>query len=205
MREIVAKSPIIAILRNVADEDLMFYASACVQGGIKALEITLNSDNALNQIETLRKYFSKDIKIGAGTVLSVEKVKDAINSGADFILTPNVDTEVLAYCKENKIRLLPGVMTPSDVATCLKYGFDIMKLFPAGELSSNWIKSLKGPFDTTDYVAVGGVNLENADKFMKNGFKGLGIGSALIPKEYIKNADNKKATEHVKMFFNKIK
>ncbi len=205
MREIVRESPVIAIMRNVPDEDLLFYANACVQGGITALEITLNSDNALKQIETLKNHFGGKAQIGAGTVLSPEKARDAVNAGADFMLTPNVDEDVLNYCKENKIKLLPGVMTPSDVGTCLKYGFDILKLFPAGELPAGYIKALKGPFETTDYLAVGGVTLENADIFMKSGYKGIGVGGALLPKEFIKNGDLKKAAERVKKFTEKVK
>ena len=90
------------------------------------------------------------------------------------------------------------MLTPTDVAVCLEYGYTIMKLFPAGDMPPSYIKSLKGPFDGTEYVAVGGVDAGNIKTFLDNGFIGVGIGSNLIPKEYVKNDAWDKASEYVK-------
>ena len=104
----------------------------------------------------------------------------------------------MEFCRRYDIPLLPGVLTPTDVAVCLEYGYTIMKLFPAGDMPPSYIKSLKGPFDGTEYVAVGGVDAGNIKTFLDNGFIGAGIGSNLIPKEYVKNDAWDKASEYVK-------
>ena len=122
----------------------------------------------------------------------------AREAGAQFFLTPSATTGTMEFCRRYDIPLLPGVLTPTDVAVCLEYGYTIMKLFPAGDMPPSYIKSLKGPFDGTEYVAVGGVDAGNIKTFLDNGFIGVGIGSNLIPKEYVKNDAWDKASEYVK-------
>lgn len=107
--------------------------------------------------------------MGAGTVTTPERCRIAMDSGAEFVLTPSVNRDTIEFCLKHAIRILPGVMTPTDVDVCLSYGLNIMKLFPAGDLPENYIKSLKGPFDGTEYVAVGGVNAGNIGTFLKEG------------------------------------
>ena len=104
----------------------------------------------------------------------------------------------LEFCRKNNIPLLPGVLTPTDVAVCLEYGYSIMKLFPAGDMPASYIKSLKGPFDGTEYVAVGGVKTDNIRSFFEQGFIGVGIGSNLVPKEYVAAGAWEKAAEHIR-------
>lgn len=96
--------------------------------------------------------------------------------------------------------ILPGVFTATDVETCLEYGYDTLKMFPAGDMPLGYIKSLKGPFDGTDYVAVGGVGLENVKDFLAAGYIGAGIGSNLITKEMIAEGNWKGAEERVRAF-----
>jgi 2-dehydro-3-deoxyphosphogluconate aldolase/(4S)-4-hydroxy-2-oxoglutarate aldolase len=88
-------------------------------------------------------------------------------------------------------------MTPSDVELCVNHGFHVLKLFPAGDLPTGYIKSLKGPFDNTDYVAVGGVKADNIVNFLNSGFIGVGIGSNLVPKEIIDRKDWAAATAYI--------
>ncbi|MEG0340003.1 MAG: bifunctional 4-hydroxy-2-oxoglutarate aldolase/2-dehydro-3-deoxy-phosphogluconate aldolase [Oscillospiraceae bacterium] len=197
MKQLIREHPLIAILRNVPLSQTLQYAQAVFDGGIHAFEIALNSPDALRQIELLRKQYGETAEIGAGTALTVRKARDALLAGATFLLTPSSTPEVLTYCCENKVKLLPGVMTPTDVSVCVNNGFHTLKLFPAGDLPKNYIKSLQGPFDDTEYVAVGGVNKDNIQSFFERGFVGVGIGSNLIPKEYIENNEWEKAKEYV--------
>lgn len=205
MRTIIQHNSIIAILRNIPLDKTLNYVETVISGGIRTFEVALNSPNALQQIELLKKNFGTTTYVGAGTAITIDKAKGAIEAGADFLLSPSSDQDVLKYCSEKNIRLLPGVFTPSDVSKCLYYGYDLLKLFPAGDLPMGYIKSLKGPLDQTDYVAVGGIKKENVADFIKMGFLGVGVGSNLIPNEYVITNNWVKAEESVRQFVSQAK
>ena len=205
MREIIIENPVVAIMRNVPMEQAVPYVDTVSACGIKAVEVALNSPAALQQIALLKERFGAEIRIGAGTAVTVEKAREAVKAGADFLLSPSVDEDVLCYCAEQNIRLLPGVMTPSDVSLCVRYGFTVLKLFPAGDLPMGYVKSLKGPFDQTDYVAVGGVKKENAAAFFAAGYLGVGVASNLIPKDLLSARDWEGAKQAVQSFMDKIR
>ena len=197
MRELCASNKICAILRNVPDQAALDYAKACVEGGVRMFEIAMNTPHAADQIRQISRYFGKDVLVGAGTVVTPQRCEEAHQAGAQFFLTPSASLCTLAYCRDHGIPLLPGVMSPTDVAVCLEYGFDLLKLFPASDLPAGYIKSLKGPFDGTDYVAVGGVSPQNVRDFFQRGFVGVGIGSNLFPKEYVAQGAWDKAAQAV--------
>ena len=164
----------------------------------------MNTPEGAKQIAMLRKEFGEKAYVGAGTVINAERCQAAEDAGAQFFLTPNVAEVTLKYCRLCHIPLLPGVLTPTDVGICLNYGYNIMKLFPAGDMPMSYVRSLKGPFDGTEYVAVGGVKLENVAAFMKAGFIGVGVGSNLIPKELVAAEDWDSAAAYVKGFMDQI-
>ena len=130
-------------------------------------------------------------------MINNERAEAAKAAGAQFFLTPSATVSTMEFCRTYDIPLLPGVMTPTEVAVCLSYGYTTMKLFPAGDLPMSYIKSLKGPYDDTDYVAVGGDSPANIAQFFKAGFIGVGIGSSLAPKEYTAAGQWDKVTEYV--------
>lgn len=198
MRTIVKENPILAIMRNIPSEKLIDYVDAIRKGGVKFFEVALNTPDALDQIRTLKEHFGDEIILGAGTAINLERVKAALDAGAQFLVTPSTDIPVLEYCRDHGIMVTPGVLTPTDVSTCLAYGFDVMKLFPAGDMPMSYVKSLKGPFDGTDYVAVGGVTPDNMEEFLRRGCIGLGIGSNMMPKEAVNNCDWEAGTAYVK-------
>lgn len=198
MKQLFQKHPVLAIIRNVPLEDTVDYAKAIVNGGIRLFEVALNSADSYKQISCLRRTFGDEIVLGAGTAITVERAEKAIEAGAEFLLTPSTQSEILHYCRENQISILPGALTPSDVAMCLNYGFDTMKLFPAGDMPMGYINSLKGPFNNTEYVAIGGVNYSNIGEFFKKGFLGVGLGSNLMPKEALKAKDWETCSEYIR-------
>ncbi len=185
MRKVVLDNPLLAIMRNVPVDKTIDYAEAIVGGGCKFFEVAMNSPAACEQIRMLRDHFTDDVFIGAGTAVTVELAKAAVSAGAQFLLTPSTDSEVVLYCEENKIPLIPGVMTPTDVSFCLQHGFKTLKMFPAGDLPSTYVKSLKGPLDGAEFIAIGGVTADNIADFFKNGYIGVGLGSAILPKKYV--------------------
>lgn len=196
MKQTVIDNPILAIMRNIPMEKVLNYVGAATEGGVGFFEVALNSKDAYEQIKLLKKNF-QNISIGAGTAITVERAKAAIEAGADFLLSPSTDEDVLAYCQKNQIAIMPGALTPSDVSKCLRYGFPVIKLFPAGDMPMGYIKSLKGPFDETEYVAIGGVNKENMAQFFQQGYLGVGIGSNMIPKELVQNNKWAEASAYV--------
>lgn len=198
MRAVFEERPVLAIMRNVPMEDTLDYARAVVDGGVTIFEVALNSVNGYEQIAMLRKEFGTDVMIGAGTAITVERASRAMEAGAGFLLTPSTQAEILDYCRERQIPFLPGALTPSDVAMCVNRGYHTMKLFPAGDMPSGYIGSLKGPFDDTEYVAIGGVKLENIRELFGRGYLGAGLGSNIMPKEVICAKDWAAGSRYIK-------
>ena len=197
LRKVIGDNPLLAIMRNVPLEITLDYAKAIIDGGVNFFEVALNSPNALEQISMLKKEYGDIAYIGAGTAISAERAKAAVEAGASFLLSPSTDVEVLEYCSKNGIPILPGALTPSDVSTCIRYGFTVIKLFPAGSMPEGYIKALKGPLDNTDYVAIGGVNKDNLASFFEQGYIGVGLGSSILPKDAVERRDWKAASEYV--------
>lgn len=191
------KSKITGILRNVKKEDVLKVGEILIRYNIKDFEVTYNTKDSLEIVKMLKKEFP-DARIGMGTILTVEELKKAEESGAEFILTPSVNEEVLRYSGKNNIDLITGVFSPSEVALALRYGFNYLKLFPAIDLPDSYINNLMGPFDKVEFMAVGGVEKDNITDFFKAGFKSVGMGSSLIKKSYLESKDWEKLEKHVK-------
>ena len=205
MYEVFAQNPLLAILRNVPKEITLDYAGAIRKGGVKVFEVALNSPDALEQITMLRKAYGDECLIGAGTAITVERCQAALDAGAQFLLTPGTPVDVLAFCRDHNVMLLPGVMTPTDVAVSLQYGFKTMKLFPAGDLPRSYVKDLKGPYDDTNYIAIGGVTPDNIPEFRAAGCLGVGLASSLMPKDKVKAHDWDACAAHVKTLAERAK
>lgn len=204
MYSVVTHNPILAILRNIPTDQVVPLTRAIADGGIRFFEVALNSPDALRQIGLLREHFGDSCQIGAGTAITVQRCRDAINAGAGFLLTPGTPADVLEYCASHGISLLPGVLTPCDVATALQYGFQTMKLFPAASMPARYVRDLQGPFDNTHYVAIGGVNPDNLVGFLQAGYLGVGLGSSLFPKELAKNRDWEAISVHVRKLVDSV-
>ena len=202
---IVKKNPVLAIFRNIPSEILLDYADAVMEGGISFFEVALNSKDSLAQIRSLRDHCKDKCFIGAGTAITPELAEAAIDAGAQFLLTPGTPVNVFEYCSKHNIPLLPGVCTPSDVALSLQYGYKTMKLFPAQCAPANYIKALKGPFDDTNYVAIGGVTPDNILDFLKNGYSGVGLSSNLMPREILESRDWKAGAAYIRRCLDKLK
>ena len=143
------------------------------------MEITLNSDNALNSIEELKKRYGEDISLGAGTVVEVDDVLRVKDLGAEFIISPNVDVGVIKKTKELGLLSIPGAFTPSELFVAHKSGADMIKIFPAKILGLSYVKHLKGPFPDISFMATGGIDEINANDYIESGYEALGIGSSL--------------------------
>ncbi|WJJ95274.1 bifunctional 4-hydroxy-2-oxoglutarate aldolase/2-dehydro-3-deoxy-phosphogluconate aldolase [Algibacter luteus] len=181
---IIKKERVIAIVRTKTQLHISKLIQDLVEGGIKVIEITSNTPGYLEEIAKARKkYPDSDIIIGAGTVTNVKIADAAIQAGAQFLVTPNTNTEVIALAHRNNIPVAMGALTPTEICVAAEHGADIIKLFPAGDLGISYFKSVKAPLDTITYFVVGGINLSNIEEWIAAGISGVGLGSALTKEE----------------------
>ena len=174
----IEQAKLVAIIRLEDTSSIEDLLKNLYQSGIKVLEITSNTPDYCVEITKARKLLPDGL-IGAGTILNVGMAEDAIDSGAQFLVSPNVNTAVITAAHKADIPILTGALTPTEIATALEYNADIIKLFPAGTLGISYLKLLKGPFDKVKFFAVGGINEFNAGEWFNAGAAGVGIGGAL--------------------------
>ena len=195
----ILKHKIVAILRGANPDDVLKISEALYNGGIRILEITMNSTNPLKVIEELTEKFGDTMVIGAGTVLNPQMAKDAVSAGAKFILSPIVDVDVIIAAKSLEVVAIPGAHTPTEIAYDYKNGGDIIKVFPA--TSPAYIKEVLAPLNHIPLLPTGGINLENIKQYLQVGAVGFGMGSALVnTKMKITNAYLAELTETAKKF-----
>jgi 2-dehydro-3-deoxyphosphogluconate aldolase/(4S)-4-hydroxy-2-oxoglutarate aldolase len=174
----ISAHKIIVILRGANPADVLKIAEALYAGGIRILEITMNSDQPLAVIEQLMGTMGDKMLIGAGTVLDIADAQNAIAAGASFILSPIVDPEVIRAAKKLGAVVIPGAYTPTEIVHAYKSGGDIIKVFPA--TSPAYIKNILGPLPHIPLLPTGGINLENIAAYQQAGAVGFGIGSSLV-------------------------
>lgn len=178
--KILKTEKIVAIVRMKEQLEVPAFINSLIKGGIKALEITSNTPGFSEEIANARnRYRQFDVLIGAGTVTNVHIAKEAIEAGAQFLVTPNTNIEVIKVAHAHDIPVLMGAVTPTEVCVAIENGADIIKLFPAGSLGINYFKAIKAPLDKVDFFVVGGINLSNIKDWMEAGAAGVGLGSVL--------------------------
>jgi 2-dehydro-3-deoxyphosphogluconate aldolase/(4S)-4-hydroxy-2-oxoglutarate aldolase len=179
------KDKMIAIIRGLNADQAGKTARALSLGGIRFLEVTMNTPGATAMIADWRSQFNETMYIGAGTVLDLGMAKQAITAGAQFIVTPNTDAEVIEYALSRDIEVFPGAFTPTEIVNAWKLGARAVKLFPMASLGLQYLKEIRGPLDQIRLIPTGGVNLNNITDFIKAGAFACGLGSHLIDKNRI--------------------
>lgn len=169
---------IIAIIRGAQPADVLPIVQALYNGGIKAVEITLNSPNAIQVINEIFDQQKDKMLVGAGTVLDAASASEAIDAGAQFIISPSVDIETIQLTKQKGKVSIPGAYTATEIVTAYKAGGDLIKVFPAS--NPQYIKDLMGPLSHIPMIPTGGINLDNIRDFKKAGGVAFGIGSSLV-------------------------
>lgn len=185
----LAEQKIVAIIRGIDADKGDRTAQALYEGGIIFLEVTLNTDGALDMISRFRSQYEGKMRIGAGTVLDLAQAKEAEAAGAEYIISPNLDEEVVTYCVERGLEVCPGTMTPSEIVRAYKLGAGAVKVFPMGSLGVNYLKEIRAPLNHIPMVATGGVNLQNIRTVLDAGAIAVGLGGNLVDKKLI--ADGK--------------
>ncbi len=201
----LSKNKIIAIVRGISQSAANQTAEALMIGGIKFVEVTLNTEGALHIIKEWKKRFSENLYVGAGTVIDLEMAKQAIDAGAQYLVTPNLDEEVIAYALSQHVEIFPGTMTPTEVVRAWKCGAKAVKVFPTGVLGAEYIKELQGPLEQIKMIATGGVNLSNIGQFLDAGAFGVGLGNNLVNKDLIQTSQFDKLSDLAKQYTDAVK
>ena len=174
---------LIAIIRDVAADDVTFIAHALLEAGIDYVEVSLSRPKeGLACIRRLRADFGAELKLGAGTVTSEAAMEDAHRAGAGYIITPAFDEDLVKAALKQGLPIFPGVFSPAEVMRALRLGLKQLKLFPAGDLGPSYAASLRGPFPEAEFIGVGGINLDNLAAFWKAGCRRFAVGSDLVPR-----------------------
>ncbi len=172
---------VIPVVRATTADEAMRAIDAIREGGISVLEITMTVPSAFSVIEQVAARFGSDALVGAGTVLDAETAKSCISAGAEFIVSPALNLETIAFCRERDVAVMPGALTPTEVVTAWKAGADFVKVFPAGAVGgASYLKALKAPLPHVELVPTGGVSLKTAADFIKAGAAALGVGTDLV-------------------------
>ena len=180
---------IVAIVRTGANAPFREIAAALARGGLRAIEITLTTPGALAAITLLRREFSPNLRVGVGTVLQVSDALAAIEAGAEFVVTPTLQPETVAVCRERNIPIACGSLTPTEALAAHQAGADFVKLFPSDTLGPAYIKAILGPLPFLKIIPTGGVNLETLGGFIQAGCVGVAIGGNLVSKQILQEQD----------------
>lgn len=196
----IEETGMIAIVRGVAPEGILPLARALYDGGIRVIEVTCNSTRHLESISALKQEMSDKMFVGAGTVINPVMAQLVLDAGADFVLSPDFNPDVVTMVHEKQRLMIPAVMTPSEILQACRLGVDLLKLFPANSLGVNYMKEVQGPLDNLSLIPVGGITLENTRQFAKAGAFAVGVGSALTNKEWIARGDWEAITQQARAF-----
>ncbi|MFC7394965.1 bifunctional 4-hydroxy-2-oxoglutarate aldolase/2-dehydro-3-deoxy-phosphogluconate aldolase [Scopulibacillus cellulosilyticus] len=177
----ILENKIIAIIRGVDSKKILPVARALNKGGIKLVEVTLNTPHALDSIKQLNEEMGEEMAIGAGTVLDPETARQSLLAGAAFIISPSLDIDTIKMTKRYGAVSIPGAYTPTEILKAYESGADIVKVFPADSVGPAFVKGVKGPLPQIPLAPTGGVNLSNAADYIKAGACAVGIGGSLVP------------------------
>ena len=202
----VRQERVIAIVRGQPLDALLHLAQAFKDGGIGMMELPFAQDapetwkDTAAAISAVKKEFGDDVAVGTGTVLTLEQFKIAADAGAQYIVSPTTDVEIIRTGKKQGLCMFPGALTPTEILTAYNAGADAVKVFPVGCLGAGYIKAISAPLSHIPLMGNGGVNEKNAADFIKAGCCGVGVGGNLVNKEWIAAGEWDKITALAKEF-----
>lgn len=201
VRERIVEIGIVPVVRAGSPREARVAADAVCEGGIPIVEITMTVPGAVDVIRELTKSGASDVLVGAGTVLSVEAARRCLDAGAQFLVSPGLNLEVVKLASAEGKLMMAGALTPTEVITAWEAGSDFVKVFPCGQVGgAKYIKALKGPLPQVPLVPTGGVNLSTAEEFIEAGAAALGVGGELVQAEALKSNKPEIIAENARKF-----
>jgi 2-dehydro-3-deoxyphosphogluconate aldolase/(4S)-4-hydroxy-2-oxoglutarate aldolase len=180
---------IVAIIRAPSSEQLIDVARALLDGGIDVIEVTFTVPGALEILAVVKKDLGKRILLGAGTVLDPETARAALLAGAEFLVSPSVNLDVIRMGARYDKIVMPGAFTPTEILAAWQAGADVVKVFPSDAVGPAYLKALRGPFPQIRLMPTGGVNLKTLPDFIKAGACAVGIGGSLVEPDAVRDGN----------------
>ncbi|MCZ2344177.1 MAG: bifunctional 4-hydroxy-2-oxoglutarate aldolase/2-dehydro-3-deoxy-phosphogluconate aldolase [Bacteroidales bacterium] len=181
----VLDSGIVAVVRAPDPDGLVEVVRALADGGVTVAEVTFTVPNAVDVIRAAKRELGDRVLLGAGTVLDPETARAAFLAGAEFIVSPGVNVDVIRLCRRYDKLIMPGAFTPTEIITAWEAGADIVKVFPADIVGPAFFKAMRGPLPQVKLMPTGGVDLQTAESFLKAGAVCLGVGSQLVDPQLV--------------------
>lgn len=204
--ERISREKLIVIVRGIENKYLIPMAQAMYAGGVRILEVTYAADGSIpakttaEGIRMLKEHFGDHMSIGAGTVLTPAQVALTAQAGGEFIISPDVNAEVIVETVGRGLVSIPGALTPTEAQAAHRAGADFVKLFPVTSLGPAYVKAIRAPLSHIRFLAVGGIDESNMRDYLRAGIRGFGIGSNIVKKDLIEAQDFEGVTALAKAF-----
>lgn len=206
VRERIMEIGIVPVVRAASAREARMAADAVCEGGISIVEITMTVPGAVEVIRELTKSSSGDVLVGAGTVINVEAARQCLDAGAQFLVSPGLNLQVVQLAAAERKLMMAGALTPTEIITAWEAGSDFVKVFPCGQVGgAKYIRALKGPLPQVPLVPTGGVNLATAAEFIEAGAAALGVGGELVQAEVLKSGKPEIIVENARKFLAIVK
>lgn len=196
-KEYLLDSGVVGVVRTDSSKKLVKVARALKKGGVSCIEIAMTTPDALSVIKEVSERI-EDVLVGAGTVLDAETARSAILAGAEYLVSPTTDRDMIKMCKRYDKVVAPGAFTPTEIMTAWQAGADFVKVFPASRLGPKFISDVKSPLPQISLMPTGGVSEENAQEFIEAGADVLCAGSALLDKKAMEEENYNVITKNAK-------
>jgi len=196
---------VVAIVRVSSAREAVDVCMAIARGGVTPIEVTMTVPGAIDAIREFKSAVKEEVLIGAGTVLDPETARACILAGADFIVSPTLNLEVIKVCRRYSKIIIPGTFTPTEILTAWEAGADIVKVFPASVGGPGYLKDIMGPLPQVKLVPTGGVNLETTPEFIKAGAVAVAAGTSLVNKKAVSEQNWDAITETARKFVAAVK
>lgn len=195
---------VIAIIRTNNASELIEVTDAIKAGGVDIIEVTMTTPNALSVISSVSAKYDDEILVGVGSVLDSETARAAMLAGAKFVVSPVTRPDIIEMCNRYGTVVMPGAFTPTEILKAWEAGADYVKVFPSSGVGPGYIKDIKAPMPHISLVPTGGVNLNNAEEFIRAGAAALGVGSALVNNKVISDGLLNRLTENAKQLVDTV-
>jgi 2-dehydro-3-deoxyphosphogluconate aldolase/(4S)-4-hydroxy-2-oxoglutarate aldolase len=196
---------VVAIVRVSSAREAVDVCMAIARGGVTPIEVTMTVPGAIDAIREFKSAVKEEVLIGAGTVLDPETARACILAGAEFIVSPTLNLEVIKVCRRYSKIIIPGTFTPTEILTAWEAGADIVKVFPASVGGPGYLKDIMGPLPQVKLVPTGGVNLETTPEFIKAGAVAVAAGTSLVNKKAVSEQNWDTITETARKFVAAVK
>jgi 2-dehydro-3-deoxyphosphogluconate aldolase/(4S)-4-hydroxy-2-oxoglutarate aldolase len=196
---------VVAIVRVESAREAIEVCEAIARGGVKPIEVTMTVPGAIDAIKEFKSAVKEEVLVGAGTVLDAETARAVILAGAEFVVSPTLNLEVIKVCHRYSKIVIPGTFTPTEILTAWEAGADIVKVFPATVGGPKYLSDIRGPLPQVKLLPTGGVSLENTPDFIRAGAVAVAAGASLVDKDAVRNKKYDIITETARKFVAAVK